>query len=621
MVPAAPPPTGGGEDYKLVVLPGESLAKYRDRQPPLTSSPEHTLQQEPAAQDSPAPAEELGAPEPVWAEFETHPLGQPEPQGEAESAPVTSPLAEDAAATLPRPEGIAEEAPPGEMPSLAEEAEPPAESAAEQMEAEVEAQASTAAEEAGPITEEVRAAAGEASVREPAEMPRYSSPASRRMRRRVPKEQGLHSREERVAARSEAFPSRAGDGGSRPTRGQPLIGELLREGQEIIVQIAKEPIGKKGARITSHVALPGRHLVYLPTVDHIGVSRRIASDEERQRLKRLLTDYRRSANMPGGFIVRTAAEGHSEQDLRADMQFLFNLWKEIRTKAEGSSAPALLHRDLNLVERILRDQLSKSFTNIWVDSESEFAKILEFVQHFQPALVGRIKLYLKDTPIFEEFGVQEEINKSLKSKVWLKSGGYIVINQTEALVAIDVNTGKYVGRTQRLEDTIVKTNVDAIREIVRQIRLRDLGGIIVIDFIDMDERKNRQRVMQALEEALRQDRAPSKALAFNDFGLVAITRKRIKQPLERTLGCPCPYCSGSGFVKNPQTVSLEILGEAKKMLPSLERREITLRVNPEVARYLKQPDVAIVQEIEEMARKTVIIKSDPSLHQESFDIH
>jgi ribonuclease G len=248
---------------------------------------------------------------------------------------------------------------------------------------------------------------------------------------------------------------------------------------------------------------------------------------------------------------------------------------------------------------------------------------VEFANLSQPSLAGRVKLYGKDTPIFEEFGVQEQINNAMKSKVWLKSGGYIVINQTEALVAIDVNTGKYVGKTQRLEDTIVKTNVDAIKEIVRQIRLRDLGGIIVIDFIDMDERKNRQRVMLALEEALRKDRAPSKALQFNDFGLVAITRKRVKQPLEKALGCACPYCTGSGFVKSAQTVSLEILAEARKMIlsGSIERNTITLRVNPEVARYMKQTGASIIAEIEELAKKPLIVKGDINLHQENFDIH
>jgi ribonuclease G len=342
----------------------------------------------------------------------------------------------------------------------------------------------------------------------------------------------------------------------------PMIADLLKEGEEILVQIAKEPLGKKGARITSHIALPGRFLVYMPTVNHVGVSRKIGSEEERQRLKRIVSSER---NSHGGFIVRTAAEGIREEDLRADIRFLKSLWNDIRNRAENSKSPALIYHDLNLVERVLRDLVTEDFANIWVDTEQEYERILRFVNRFQPSLVKRVKLYTKETPLFEQFNVQEELNKALKSKVWLKSGGYIVINQTEALVAIDVNTGKYVGKTARLEDTIVKTNIDAIKEIVRQIRLRDLGGIIVIDFIDMDERKNRQKVMQTLDEALRTDRAPSKVLAFNDFGLVAITRKRVKQSLERTLGQSCTYCTGTGFIKSPVTVCNEIYVEMRKM--------------------------------------------------------
>src|SRR5271157_2230250 len=281
-------------------------------------------------------------------------------------------------------------------------------------------------------------------------------------------------------------------------RNQPLITDLLKEGQEVLIQIAKEPIGKKGARITSHIALPGRFLVYMPTVNHVGVSRKIASEDERLRLKRIVTSERE--NGLGGFIVRTAAANIKEEDLRADIRFLKHLWAEIKNRAENGKSPALIYHDLNLVERVLRDQVNADFSQIWVDTEDEYERVLRFANRFQPSVVRRIKLYTKDSPLFEEFGIQDEINRALKSKVWLKSGGSIVINQTEALVAIDVNTGKYVGKTQRLEDTIVKTNVDAIKEIVRQIRLRDLGGIIVIDFIDMDERKNRQKVMQALEE-------------------------------------------------------------------------------------------------------------------------
>jgi len=399
----------------------------------------------------------------------------------------------------------------------------------------------------------------------------------------------------------------------------PQITDLLKEGQEILVQIAKEPIGKKGARITSHIALPGRFLVYMPTVNHTGVSRKIASDEERQRLKRIILSERENGH--GGFIVRTAAQNASEDELRADIRFLKGLWAEIRSRADNSKPPALIYHDLNVVERVLRDQVTSDFSAIWVDTEQEYERILRFANRFQPALVKRVKLYTKETPLFEQFGLSDEINKALKSKVWLKSGGYIVINQTEALVAIDVNTGKYVGKTARLEDTIVKTNVDAIKEIVRQIRLRDLGGIIVIDFIDMDERRNRQKVMQALEEALRGDRAPSKVLQFNDFGLVAITRKRVKQSLERTIGTPCPYCSATGFVKSVGTVCAEIYVEMRKLSRHLEHPDVMLRVNPEVAKALKSSNGRALNEMEELTKKTVIVKSDPTLHQEQFDIN
>ncbi len=418
---------------------------------------------------------------------------------------------------------------------------------------------------------------------------------------------------------------RSGGGGGRgrfrrrESAPVPLISDLLKEGQEILVQIAKEPIGKKGARITSHIALPGRFLVYMPTVNHTGVSRKISSEEERQRLKRIILSERENGH--GGFIVRTAAQSASEDELRADIRFLKGLWQDIKNRAENSKPPALIYHDLNVVERVLRDQVTSDFNVIWVDTEPEYERVLRFFNRFQPALVKRVKLYTKETPLFEQFGLAEEMNKALKSKVWLKSGGYIVINQTEALVAIDINTGKYVGKTARLEDTIVKTNIDAIKEIVRQIRLRDLGGIIIIDFIDMDERRNRQRVMQALEEELRHDRAPSKTLQFNDFGLVAITRKRVKQSLERTIGAPCPYCESTGYVKSVTTVCNEIYVEMRKIAKHLEHEDVMLRVHPDVAKELKANNAKLLNEMEELTKRTIIVKSDPAVHQQQFDIN
>jgi len=409
-------------------------------------------------------------------------------------------------------------------------------------------------------------------------------------------------------------------GHSAPRRTQ-LISEMLKPGEEIVIQIAKEPLGKKGARITSHVALPGRFLVYMPTVHHTGVSRKILSAENRARLRRLVSEA--SANYPGGFIVRTAAGNATDDEIRADIDFLGKTWMEIKQRSEERKAPALLHRDLDLVERMLRDYVSDDFTAMWIDSEEEYGKVIDFVNRFQPKLVSKVKLYTKETPIFEEFGIQHELDKALRAKVWLKSGGYIVINHTEALVAIDVNTGKFVGKgSTRLEDTIVKTNLEAVKEIVRQIRLRDLGGIIVVDFIDMEERRNREKVLQALQQALEQDKAPSKALSFNEFGLVCITRKRTKQALERVLCQPCPYCTGSGMVKSTPTLCYEIQAEARKMAAAdPESPSITLRVHPEIAKALKTRESMLIDELEQNSHKHVIIQSDATLHWEQYDIY
>ncbi|MEN6608987.1 MAG: Rne/Rng family ribonuclease, partial [Bryobacteraceae bacterium] len=435
----------------------------------------------------------------------------------------------------------------------------------------------------------------------------------RRLRRKMRNSAPAEPREnDQAELKVEAKPA------AESPRPMPTISDLLKEGQEVLVQVAKEPLGQKGARITSHIALPGRYCVYMPTVEHLGVSRKIGSDEERQRLRRILTNHR--TGIPGGFIVRTAGAGRSEQEISSDMMFLYNLWLDIRQKAERKPAPTLIHHDLDLVQRLLRDQFTESFKSIWVDSEEIYESVLRFVERLQPEMIGRVKLYTRPAPIFDAFGVTNELEKALRPKVWLKSGGYIVVNQTEALVAIDVNTGKFVGKSARLEDTIVKTNTEAIKEIVRQIRLRDLGGIIVIDFIDMDERKNRQKVMQVLEEEMRLDRAPNKILQFNDFGLVAITRKRVKQTLERALCSHCPTCEGSGYVKSVQTVISEILQEAYKIARVVEGPNVMLRVHPDVAKVLKSTENDYVEELEEILRYPVLVTSDPLLHPEKFDL-
>lgn len=398
-----------------------------------------------------------------------------------------------------------------------------------------------------------------------------------------------------------------------------LINELLKEGQEVLVQISKEPIGKKGARITSHVALPGRYMVYMPTVDHVGVSRRIVSDKERQRLRRIVLENRGPNGK--GFIVRTAGENHSESDLLRDIRYLTKLWDDIKAKSERHTAPALIHSEPGIVERIIRDHVSDDFRSIRVDDEQEYENIVEFISRFNPSLVNRVRLHTRNTPIFEEFAVAQEVEKALKEKVWLKNGGYIVINQTEALVAVDVNTGKFVGSTNSLEDTITRTNLDAVKEVVRQIRLRDLGGIIIIDFIDMDERRNRQKVMEALQVELGKDKAPSKILQFNEFGLVAITRKRVKQSLERALCQPCIFCEGTGLTKSVRTICYSIHHEVRKMLKTFgDSQELMIRCHPDVGQALRNGESQVFREIEEMTGKHVTIATDPLLHIEHFSL-
>lgn len=414
-------------------------------------------------------------------------------------------------------------------------------------------------------------------------------------------------------------PGRGRDGRERAP--QPTISELLREGQEILVQIAKEPIARKGARITSHIALPGRFLVYMPTIEHLGVSRKIESANERSRLRTLIQRIRQDEEIPsGGFIVRTAGIGISEEDLRQDAKYLVRTWQDIRKASEKAKSPAMVHQDLDLVQRLLRDQLSDEFTAIRVDSEEEYLRTVEFINRMQPKLVKRVKFYTREEPILDAYGVQEEIDKALKPRVWLRSGGYLVINQTEALVAIDVNTGKFVGKgNARLEDTITKTNMEAVDEIARQIRLRDLGGIIVLDLIDMEDRRNRHKVSQALQEALQHDKSPTKVLSFNDFGLIIMTRKRVKQSLERTMCAPCEYCDSAGWVKSPTTVCYEILSEARRMSKHLDDvRQSTLRIHPDVAKALRSSERAVLEEIEAYIGN-VDLSSDPTIHQAQFD--
>lgn len=394
------------------------------------------------------------------------------------------------------------------------------------------------------------------------------------------------------------------------------IADLLREGQEIVVQVTKDSIAGKGARITTHITLPGRFLVYMPTVNHIGVSRKIENEEERERLKQILEDLRDGS---GGFIVRTAGEDRSEEEFASDLRYLTELWEHIHKRSEKASAPASIHHDLDLVLRTIRDVLTPEFKTVWVDSVDQYQRIVEFLDKIQPALVSRVRLYRRDTPIFDEFGIEPEIEKALKSKVWLRSGGYIVINQTEALVAIDVNTGKYVGK-KNLEETVFRTNLEAIREIVRQVRLRDLGGIIVLDFIDMEDLENRARIFEALEAEIRKDRSKTKILQISEFGLVEMTRKRVRQSLERSLTQACPYCAGSGRIKSNVTVVLELWRQLVKLGDVHEGQEIIVRVNPEIYAAIQSEREPAIEEVESSLGVHLVFKPDEHLHHEQFDI-
>lgn len=405
-----------------------------------------------------------------------------------------------------------------------------------------------------------------------------------------------------------------------PREPQRSIDELLAQGQELVVQVVKDPLPNKGARITTHVTLPGRYLVLLPTVRHFGVSRRIDDEPERERLLALLEAM--AGEERHGLIVRTVGEGKEREDFASDLESLGKLWASIRRRAETAAPPHLLHQEQDLALRTTRDLFSHDVSVLWVDDESTYERIVEFLDEVQPGLLARVKLYGQETPLFERFGIENQIEAALRSKVWLESGGYIVINPTEALVAIDVNTGRFVGKTN-LEQTVLETNLEAVSEIVRQIRLRDLGGIIVLDLIDMAEEEHRQRVFRALEEELAKDRSKTKMLAISEFGLVEITRKRSRTNLERLLTQSCPYCQGSGRVRAVETICLDLrrkVLESRELVARGETGELLLRVHPDVARALQGEEREVLAELERELGAELLIQADPSLHHERFDV-
>jgi ribonuclease G len=418
---------------------------------------------------------------------------------------------------------------------------------------------------------------------------------------------------------------RAGDLGladddteSVPREAQRSIDDLLKQGQELLVQVVKDPLANKGARVTTHVTLPGRYLVLLPSVRHFGVSRRIEEEAERERLLALVHEL--GGDLRAGLIVRTVGEGRGREEFEADHDYLAKLWAAIEVRGAKAAPPCLLHQEQDLAVRTVRDLFSHEFSVLWVDGEETYERIVEFLDQVQPSLIGRVKLYSREgVDLFERFGIESQIEAALRSKVWLKSGGYIVINPTEALVAIDVNTGRFVGKTN-LEETVLKTNLEAVGEIVRQIRLRDLGGIIVLDLIDMAEEEHRLEVFAALEEELRKDRSKTKVLSISEFGLVEITRKRARTNLERLLTQPCPYCQGSGRIRAIETICLKLRREVLENQGLAAEGEILLRVHPDVARALQGDEREILAELERALGAEILIQADPSLHHERFDV-
>lgn len=397
---------------------------------------------------------------------------------------------------------------------------------------------------------------------------------------------------------------------------QHSIEDILQEGQEIMVQVSKEPIGTKGARITSYVSLPGRYLVLMPTVEHIGISRRIKDNKERVRLKEMVQTIKK----PGlGFIVRTASESVDKESLIADAEFLELLWQNVQKKKESASAPTLLYSELDLIFRTIRDMFTTKVDRLVIDSKTEYERIKEFVRLYLPAMLSRVELYEGEEHIFDAYDIEAELNKALDKKVWLKSGGYIVIDHTEALTVIDVNTGKYVGKRDP-EETITLTNLEAVKEVAYQLRLRNIGGIIIIDYIDMEKEKNRDKVFNAMQESFQEDRARTNIIRMSELGLIEMSRKRTRENIMRTLCEPCNYCSGRGYTKSITTICYEIFRKIRKLARTTKDKKIIVTVHPGVASLILDEERQIIEELEKEYQKRIVIKGDPGVHIEEYDI-
>ncbi|MBU2590662.1 MAG: Rne/Rng family ribonuclease [Nitrospinae bacterium] len=394
------------------------------------------------------------------------------------------------------------------------------------------------------------------------------------------------------------------------------IEDIIKKGDELLVQVTKDPLGTKGARITSYITLPGRYMVFMPTVSQVGVSRKIEDEKERRRLKDIMTELQ----PPGaGFIVRTVSAGHPWEDFIADINYLKRMWEDIRKKAEIAKAPALVLPDLDLSLRAIRDLFTREVDLMVIDSAEEYEKCASFADKYIPEIRDRIEMYNKPEPIFDAYGIEKEIEKALNKKVWLKCGGYLVIEQTEALTSIDVNTGKFVGKKNQ-EDTIVKTNLEAGREIVHQLQLRNLGGLIIIDFIDMDKKGNRAKVFNDLEDAFKDDRAKTNIMKISEFGLVEMTRERTRDSLSRILCQPCAHCEGRSVVKSVPTVAYEIFREIRRVSRTSGKDRLNVGASPDVANFIMSEEKDHLKELEQELKVSVSLRSDRNFHQEKYSI-
>ncbi len=405
---------------------------------------------------------------------------------------------------------------------------------------------------------------------------------------------------------------------SKPRNGHPPIQDLVKEGQEILVQVAKDPISTKGARVTTHITLPGRYMVFMPTVNHLGISRRIAKDRERRKLRDFVKKHRPKG---AGFIVRTVCAGKPTAALKQDMDYLIGTWETIKETKANKKAPACIHQEHDLVVRLVRDGFTEDVDRLVLDNKKKFDEVHSFVGRLMPDLQDRVQIYRGQDPVFDTFGVEVEINKCLAQKVWLKSGGYLIIDQAEALTAIDVNSGKFVGSSS-LEDTTTQCNLEAVDEIAHQLRLRNIGGLIVLDLIDMEKQSNRDRVNKRLEAVIKKDRARTNVLKISELGLVEMTRKRVQEDLVRSISEPCHYCSGTGHTKSPHTVVYDILREIRRETTRAKNKEtIYVNANPGVADLMYGEELESVESLETDIKKRIVVRALGHYHLERYEVY